>query len=264
MDENFLLHKRRAMELLGFHEGWPETLVAVRFLVRHAINQYTMRELVELGVSWVWIGPRIAPLPVLQTAWNGHAQAGRPAPAARHQAAGIHHRGPRAPHPREHSERARARSVAQHRLSTSSCSTRPCRHASVRRDGRAGAHAARHRPWPIFTARTASTSSTRLFRATIPSTGWIGPFAAISRINGPSIYRICRTTLEGWMRYKTTPIRACGARFQWEARALKDGYAAAAVGYGEASPAHQRGRSANGFARCAKTWAGEFGLSAAW
>jgi hypothetical protein len=45
--------------------------------------------------------------------------------------------------------------------------------------------------------------------------------------NGPSIYRICRTTLEGWRRYKNDPDPRVRARFTWEARSLRDGYAAA-------------------------------------
>lgn len=45
--------------------------------------------------------------------------------------------------------------------------------------------------------------------------------------NGPSIYRICRTTLEGWKRYKNDADARVQARFAWEARSLRDGYAAA-------------------------------------
>jgi hypothetical protein len=45
--------------------------------------------------------------------------------------------------------------------------------------------------------------------------------------NGPSIYRICRTTLEGWLRYKNDADPRVRARFAWEARALSDGYASA-------------------------------------
>ena len=45
--------------------------------------------------------------------------------------------------------------------------------------------------------------------------------------NGPSIYRICRTTLEGWRRYRNDPDPRVRARFAWEARSLRDGYAAA-------------------------------------
>jgi len=45
--------------------------------------------------------------------------------------------------------------------------------------------------------------------------------------NGPSIYRICRTTLNGWLRYKNDADPRVRARFAWEARSLRDGYAAA-------------------------------------
>jgi len=45
--------------------------------------------------------------------------------------------------------------------------------------------------------------------------------------NGPSLYRICRTTLEGWRRYKNDSDQRVRARFAWEARALRGGYAAA-------------------------------------
>jgi hypothetical protein len=45
--------------------------------------------------------------------------------------------------------------------------------------------------------------------------------------NGPSIYRICRTTFDGWLRYKNDADLRVRARFAWEARALGNGYAAA-------------------------------------
>lgn len=45
--------------------------------------------------------------------------------------------------------------------------------------------------------------------------------------NGPSIYRICRTTLEGWRRYKSDADLRVRARFAREARSLRDGYGAA-------------------------------------
>jgi hypothetical protein len=46
-------------------------------------------------------------------------------------------------------------------------------------------------------------------------------------LNGPSIYRICRTTLEGWLRYKNDPDPRVRERFAREAKSLREGYAAA-------------------------------------
>ena len=42
--------------------------------------------------------------------------------------------------------------------------------------------------------------------------------------NGPSLYRICRTTMQGWMRYKDDPDPRIRERFQWEIRSIKTAY----------------------------------------
>jgi radical SAM superfamily enzyme YgiQ (UPF0313 family) len=44
--------------------------------------------------------------------------------------------------------------------------------------------------------------------------------------NGPSLYRICRTTLAGWRRYKNDPDARVRARFEFEVRSLKSAYSA--------------------------------------
>jgi radical SAM superfamily enzyme YgiQ (UPF0313 family) len=56
MDENFLLHKRRALELLSCMraQGKPWSLYV--FSSANAIRQYDVRQLVDLGVEWIWLG----------------------------------------------------------------------------------------------------------------------------------------------------------------------------------------------------------------
>jgi radical SAM superfamily enzyme YgiQ (UPF0313 family) len=49
-------------------------------------------------------------------------------------------------------------------------------------------------------------------------------FARDFERNGPSLYRICRTTLEGWKRYKNHPDRRIRERFENEVTALKTAY----------------------------------------
>jgi hypothetical protein len=44
--------------------------------------------------------------------------------------------------------------------------------------------------------------------------------------NGPSLYRLCRTTLEGWKRYRLHPDLRVRERFEREARALRTQYSA--------------------------------------
>ncbi len=56
MDENFLLYRERALQLLArmksANKGW--TLYV--FASANAIRKYSMQELVELGISWIWMG----------------------------------------------------------------------------------------------------------------------------------------------------------------------------------------------------------------
>jgi hypothetical protein len=56
MDENFLLHKPRAMRLLERMKAGGKSWELSVFSSANAIRKYTMLELVELGVSWVWMG----------------------------------------------------------------------------------------------------------------------------------------------------------------------------------------------------------------
>ncbi|MGA8366156.1 MAG: radical SAM protein, partial [Candidatus Acidiferrales bacterium] len=56
MDENFLLHRARAMRLLELMKKAGKSWELSVFSSANAIRKYTMLELVELGVSWIWMG----------------------------------------------------------------------------------------------------------------------------------------------------------------------------------------------------------------
>jgi len=56
MDENFLLHRKRALELLERMKEAGKSWELYVFSSANAIKQYRMEELVELGISWVWLG----------------------------------------------------------------------------------------------------------------------------------------------------------------------------------------------------------------
>ena len=56
MDENFLLQRRRALELLELMKAHRKSWSLYVFSSANALAKYTMRELVELGVNWVWLG----------------------------------------------------------------------------------------------------------------------------------------------------------------------------------------------------------------
>ena len=56
LDENFLLHRRRALRLLDLmkihHKNWMLNV----FSSARVLRSYTMEQLVGLGVGWVWMG----------------------------------------------------------------------------------------------------------------------------------------------------------------------------------------------------------------
>jgi radical SAM superfamily enzyme YgiQ (UPF0313 family) len=56
MDENFLLNRARAIELLECMKRGRKAWTMYVFSSANAIAKYSMRELIELGVSWIWLG----------------------------------------------------------------------------------------------------------------------------------------------------------------------------------------------------------------
>jgi radical SAM superfamily enzyme YgiQ (UPF0313 family) len=56
MDENFLLYKKRAVELLERMKAAGKAWAFYVFSSANAIRKYSIRELVELGISWIWMG----------------------------------------------------------------------------------------------------------------------------------------------------------------------------------------------------------------
>jgi len=226
MDENFLLHKRRALELLGFmktnHKAWSLYV----FSSANAISQYSMRELVELGVSWVWMGlesPRSSYIKL-----NGADTLKLTRELRAHgikllgsTIVGLEHHTPENIH--EEIEHAVAHDTDFHQFMLYTPVPGTPLFAEMTREGRMldGVELADIHGQHRFNFRHAAISREE------SKTFLNGAFRRDFERNGPSIYRICRTTMNGWLRYKNDPDARVRARFAWEARSLKDGYAAA-------------------------------------
>ncbi len=56
MDENFLLNRKRALQLLERMKQGGKSWSLYVFSSANAIRKYSMEELVQLGVSWIWLG----------------------------------------------------------------------------------------------------------------------------------------------------------------------------------------------------------------
>ena len=56
MDENFLLHRRRALRLLELIEEHGKAWSLYVFSSAKVLRSYRMEQLISLGISWVWMG----------------------------------------------------------------------------------------------------------------------------------------------------------------------------------------------------------------
>ena len=226
MDENFLLHKRRAMELLDFMRRNGKAWALYVFSSANAIAQYSMRELVELGVSWVWMGlesPRSAYLKLqgadtiaLTRELRNHG-----IKVLGSTIVGLEHHTPE--NIGGEIEHAVAHDTDFHQFMLYTPVPGTPLYAEMTAQGRMldGIDLADIHGQDRFNFRHAAIGREDSKRFLD------GAFRRDFERYGPSIYRICRTTLEGWLRYKNDSDPRVRARFAWEARSLGTGYAAA-------------------------------------
>jgi radical SAM superfamily enzyme YgiQ (UPF0313 family) len=225
MDENFLLHKRRAMELLGFMKRDAKPWALYVFSSANAINQYSIRELVELGVSWVWMGLESPHSNYAKL--NGADTLKLTAELHKHgikvlgsTIVGLEHHTPE--NIQQEIEHAIAHNTDFHQFMLYTPVPGTPLFAEMTAEGRMleGVDLADIHGQDQFNFRHAAISREE-------SKHWLNwAFRRDFERNGPSIYRICRTTMEGWLRYKNDPDARVRARFAWEARSLSGGYAA--------------------------------------
>jgi radical SAM superfamily enzyme YgiQ (UPF0313 family) len=226
MDENFLLHKRRAMELLDRMKAAGKAWALYVFSSANAIRQYTMRELVELGVSWVWMGlesPRST-----YSKLEGADTLKLTAELREHgikllgsTIVGLEHHTPE--NIQDEIEHAVSHDTDFHQFMLYTPVPGTPLYAQMNGEGRMleGIDLADIHGQDRFNFRHAAISRD-------DSKRWLDwAFRRDFERNGPSIFRICRTTLAGWRRYKNDPDPRVRARFARESRALRDGYAAA-------------------------------------
>jgi radical SAM superfamily enzyme YgiQ (UPF0313 family) len=226
MDENFLLHKRRAMELLARMKDAGKPWALYVFSSANAIRQYTMRELVELGVSWIWMGlesphSQYAKLNGADTLTLTRELRSHGIKLLGSTIVGLEHHTPE--NIREEIEHAVAHDTDFHQFMLYTPVPGTPLFAEMSAQGRMleGVDLADIHGQDKFNFQHAAISREDSKRFL----DWA--FRRDFERNGPSIYRICRTTLDGWRRYKNDADARVRARFTWEARSLRDGYGAA-------------------------------------
>jgi radical SAM superfamily enzyme YgiQ (UPF0313 family) len=226
MDENFLLHRTRAMRLLERMKAANKSWALSVFASANAIRKYSMEELVELGVSWLWMG--------LESPRSSYAKL---------QGADTHQLTREL---REHGIRVLGSTIVGLEHHTSENIADEIEYAC--------AHGTDFHQFMLYTPvpgtplyQEMSEQGRMLDGIDLADVHGQYKFnfrhAAISRDdskrfldwafwrdferNGPSLYRICQTMLQGWKRYKDYPDARVRERFAREMKKLGTSYNAA-------------------------------------
>ncbi len=226
MDENFLLHRKRALQLLERMKAAGKSWGMAVFASANAIKSYTMQQLVELGISWVWMG--------LESPHSVYAKLkGTDTRELTHEM-------------RSHGIRVQGSTIIGLEHHTPANITGEIEHAC--------SHETDFHQFMLYTP----VPGTPLYREmkeqgrlldSVDFADIHGQFkfnfqhAAISRedskrfldwafwhdfeANGPSLYRMCQTMLQGWRRYRDYPDPRVRERFEREMQKLRTGYNAA-------------------------------------
>ena len=226
MDENFLLYKRRALELLAEMKTHGKAWSIFVFSSANAIRKYSMRQLVELGITWVWMGFESSDAQYLKL-----KDADTTALTRELQAHGIRVQGSTIVGMEHHTpetmnaeiERAVAHDADCHQFMLYTPVPGTPLHTEMTAQGRmlnevdlADIHG--QYKFNFQHASIARDDSKR----------WLDlAFTRDYEANGPSLYRIMRTMLAGCRRYRDDAEERVRARFAADASKLRGGYGAA-------------------------------------
>jgi hypothetical protein len=225
MDENFLLQRERAMDLLARMKAAGKSWAFNIFSSANAIRKYTYEELVELGVSSIWLG--------LESAQSGYAklQGADTLQLTRElrehgivllgsTILGLEHHTPQ--NIGEEIERAVAHQTDLHQFMLYTPVPGTPLYDEMADQGRLldDVDLADIHGQDRFNFRHAAISREESKKFLESAFRW--DFVR----NGPSLFRVCRTTFQGWMRYKDHPDPRVRERFRRETRMLRHAYAA--------------------------------------
>ena len=228
LDENFLLHRERALSLLEEIKKHNKSWALYVFSSARVLRSYTMEQLVELGISWVWMG-----LEGKQSQYAKLAGIETRELVSDLQEHGIRVLGSSIIGLEEHTpeniaqvvDYAVSHSVDFHQFMLYTANHGTPLHAQLKKKGTLltqeefkvsdshGQYRFNHRHPHI----PAGDEEQLLLDA----------FIQDFETNGPSLFRLIRTTLKGWKRYQTCSDTRIRNRFLEEVKPLRDMYAGA-------------------------------------
>ena len=229
MDENFLLHRRRALRVLELMRKHDKSWSIYVFSSANVLRSYTMEQLVGLGVSWVWMGIEGCNSQYVKLQGIDSRELVREL-----QSHGIRVLGSTIigleNHTPENIDAAIDYAVEHdtdfHQFMLYTPVNGTPFYAQMKAQGRlkdaSEFHVSDIHGQYVFNYRhehiPAGAESEMVIRA----------FDRDFERNGPSTLRIVRTTLAGWQRYKNHPDQRIRRRFAWEARELGTSFSSVA------------------------------------
>lgn len=228
MDENFLLHRDRAIRLLELMKEHGKAWALFVFSSAKVLKSYTMEQLIRLGISWVWMGlegenSSYAKLKGVETGALVQELQSHGIRVLGSTIIGLENHTP------ENIDRIIDHAVShntvfhqimlytpipgtplyeQHQRAGSLLSEEQCPAADTHGQYR----------FNFAHEHIRDGQETDYLRSA---------FRRDFEVNGPSLARMMRTMLAGWKRYKNHPDPCIRERFHWEMRDLRTTYAAA-------------------------------------
>ena len=231
MDENFLLHRKRALRLLELMEEHDKAWALYVFSSANVLRSYTIDQLVRLGISWVWMGIEGCNSEYVKLQGIDTFELVREL-----QSHGIRVLGSTIIGLEEHTpqnidaaiEHAARHDTDFHQFMLYTPIPGTPLHAQLTAEGRM------KDPATFDEADIHGQSVFNYKHPHIPagmeSDFVLRAFERNFERNGPSTLRIVRTTLAGWKRYENHPDTRVRRRFAWEAHELGTIFSAAAGG----------------------------------
>jgi radical SAM superfamily enzyme YgiQ (UPF0313 family) len=228
MDENFLLHRKRALRLLELMEQHNKNWALFVFSSARVLQSYTIEQLVGLGISWVWMG-----LEGKESTYQKLKNVDTRSLVRHLQSHGIRVLGSSIIGLENHTpdnieqiiDYAVSHNTDFHQFMLYTPIPGTPLYEQHRRDG------------TLLSEEEMSPADThgqyrfnyrhRHIHNGLEEHYLLNAFRRDFEVNGPSLARLIRTFLAGWRRYKDHPNKRIRDRFAWEVRPLRTTYAGA-------------------------------------
>jgi radical SAM superfamily enzyme YgiQ (UPF0313 family) len=228
MDENFLLHRTRALRLLARMRSGGKAWSLYVFSSANTLRLYSMEELVGLGISWLWMG-----LEGKQSRYAKLGGADTRALVSELQSHGIRVLGSSIIGLPEHTPEG-IDDVIDHAVAHDTEFHQFMLHTPLPGTPLHREHEARGTLLPEAECGAADAHGQLRFNFRHAHIGrgqetefLLRAFRRDFERNGPSVLRVARTLLQGWQRHKDHPEKRVRDRFAREGAALASVYPAA-------------------------------------